>query len=814
MVRKYLKSWALILGLALVLVSGVLAQTPQEIAINDCVMNSGVFPAGTSIVSLAADGDSITVDLSAEAITADFGDTQSDAYTDALFAAVSNFPEINSINITVGGVLISQYLPASTLPDFPQAGGGGIGTSAVGEIGMSAAAAQDPLLPPTVAPVGSELAGKLIVLGPSHGAYASTSSWYRAMRTLSGPQPQNPLWSSPYQPSDYYYYTRGFTWPRYYEDDMSPELIRFLYAYCQAGGAATFVHRNLDKTAGDFDAVGYGYPAAPFQLPKWMTACKYALQDRGGIPEAVWNTTDTTGESNKDLRARAYYVNWLMQTLGFDYNNSLYVAWHSNAATACGTQAQARGTETFNSYTYTSWKTQQARSSALSSTTCAAIINSIRNEYDGFWANAIYNKTLYPVPVQWCTSYGTYRGYRHEGPSTPSSTDGWQNRGPKSGNYGEIRECKCPATLVELVFHDQWKFYPDQAFHQDDIFKATVTWGVYEGFCTFFGVTPRARLNASVDSTSFPTGFVAAGASINGAVVMKDLGQAWCWGDKMVGTSYVPYTVWNLQATADDQFVAGTKIEIANDGIYYPGDTATFNVALTAPAASGAYTTAWRMIKDDQRGGSFGDTATAQIQVDADPPIIGTSAAGDYQYGAFTVHFAASDALSGVASVVADVDGVPVTDGQVIYPALGSHTLTVVATDNVGNSATQTTTFNIVNTVGKTTAGGWIELEGKKATSGFVAEYVEGAAAPTGNVTYQDHDIGMTVQSIDIVAMGVVGNHAWIYGTCTIDGLSNHWFRIDVVDNGEPGNTDMFNIVLDTGYSQGGTLGGGNVTIH
>lgn len=826
MTKEYLKSWALVLGLAVILASGMAyAQTPQEIAINDCVMNSGAFPAGTSIVGLAVTGDSITVDLSAEAVPAGFGDTQSDAYTEALFAAVSAWPEINSVSITVGGIAVSQYLPASTLPDFAPTGNGGVGTQSVGEGGIGTMAAQNPLLPPTVPPLSSQLAGKLIVLHPSHGSYwhQGYGYWFRAQRTLCGPQPTG--WPSSYQPSNYYYYTKGYSWPRYYEDDMSPETIRFLYAYCQAAGAATFVSRNLDKTAGDFPAVAYGYPGPLSPLPRWQVATKYNLQELG-LPSSVWNEPSLTAETDKDIRARAYYTNYLMQTLGITYQNTVSFSLHSNASNVNpGTpptpgycpgnviQAQARGTESYNSFAYTSWTTQQARSSTLSSNECTAIINAIRTEYDGFWANSQYN--LPNPPPEWCTGYGTYRGYDHAAAATPSTTAGWQNRGPKSGNYGEIREAKCSATLVELVFHDDWKFYPDEAFHSDQIFRATVAWGMYEGFCTFFSVTPRARLDASVDSVNFPTDFVAPGAAINGTVVMKDLGQAWCWGNKMVGTVYSPYTVWALQGTAADQFgQSGTKIVLANDGIYYPGDTASFNIALTAPSASGTYTTAWRMLKDDQRGGSFGSTASAQIKVDADPPVIVTPVAGDYQYGAFTIHFTASDALSGVASVVADADGVAVTDGQVIYPALGSHTLNITATDAVGNSASQSATFNTVNTAGKTTAGGWIELANKKATCGFVSEYTAGDSAPSGNVTFQDHDIAMTVNSTGLIAMGIVGNHAWILGNCTIEGVSGHWFRIDVIDNGEPGSTDVFNIMLDTGYSQGGTLGGGNVTIH
>ena len=57
---------------------------------------------------------------------------------------------------------------------------------------------------------------------------------------------------------------------------------------------------------------------------------------------------------------------------------------------------------------------------------------------------------------------------------------------------------------------------------------------------------------------------------------------------------YVPYTVWNLAATADDQIAAAAKIAIAKDRIYYPGDTATFTsgpclVPVTAPSPIKAF---------------------------------------------------------------------------------------------------------------------------------------------------------------------------------------------------------------------------------
>jgi len=609
MVKGCVMASVLALALALVAMSGAaMAQTPAD-AVTQVVLTSGVFPTGTTVVNVAIDGGSITVDLSPEALFG-FGDAVSDAYVEAINGALEQWPEFKSIEVTVGGQPLWKYLPPSTQPNYaPVHRMQPMGESNPG------LGAQNPLKPPVVSPQSSELTGKLVVLHPSHGAYAGTSDWYRAQRTLCGPNPVTnpPAGLSSYQPSDYYYWTMGFKWPQYYEDDMSPETIRFLYAYCLAAGAATYCSRDLDKTDGNFDAVGYGYPSASFTLPKWMTASKYALQDRGGIPSTVWQTTDVTGESNIDLRARAYYANWLMQTLGYNYTNSVSFSLHSNAATTGSgstLQSQARGTE--NYWYNAQYPTEQANSQAFCTATENAVISAIRTQYDGTWAETMYNATTNPVPQEWNTSYGTYRGYKQDGDTNTR----WQDRGVKTSNFGEIRECKMPAQLMELLFHDDWKFYPDQAFHQDAIFRSTVAWGMYTGICNFFGVTPKPRMAANVASVSFPQS-VKPGQVFNGTICMKNQGQAWTWGNKWVSGVYGPYTVWKLKGETSDQFGgAGTKIQLANDGYYYPGDTATFTVTLIAPSTPGIYTTCWRMLKDDAKGGSFGDIAQAQISVE------------------------------------------------------------------------------------------------------------------------------------------------------------------------------------------------------
>ena len=728
-----------LMSVGTLLVSGASAQTPVD-AVASAVANSGVFPEGTSVVGVTYDDTSAVVDLSGEAITPNFGDALSDAMVEAITDALAEFENIKAIEVNVAGKPLWEYLPqadasaASTAPSL-----------------LRAMSVQAPLAS-GVAALTSELAGRGVGLYPSHGMYwhQGYNRWFVSQRTLCGPNPSPPLpagwdstWQSVYQPSNYYYWTKGFQWGSFYEDYRTPQEITFLKAYCESSGAYVIVGRNLDKNAGDFDYNAYGYPNCAYPIPKWATAAKYYLQDIGA-PEAVWNEPSLTAQTDKDIRARPYWTNYNMVEPIFGekkwpltaaekdivknrpdvWENWVSIHLHTNAAGA-GT---ARGTET---YWYTStYPWLQSKAQALAKSFNDAMINAIKNEYDGFWAEAMY--PVGPNPPEWPS--GTYRGYDHDGPSTPSTTSGWQDRGVKTSNFGEIREAMVPAVLTELLFHDDWKFYPDHVFAMDRIFQSTVAWGMYEGICNHFGVTPKARLAAAVESIDVPQ-VVAPGQAFTGAVTVKNLGQAWCWGDKWVDMIYFPYTVWYLAAAAGDPFVpAGTKLAVPNAAPVFPGDSLTFNLTLTAPVTTGQYATEWQMLKDDARGGAFGDVASARIEV--------------------------------------------------------------------------------ANSVGKVTAGGWFDLVGKKATCGFVCEYVDGAAAPTGSLSYQDHDLKMSVQATEMIALGIAGNQAWFYANCTINGEPGHWFRVDVTDNGEPGSADVFKITLDTGYTAGGTLGGGNVQIH
>ncbi len=58
-----------------------------------------------------------------------------------------------------------------------------------------------------------------------------------------------------------------------------------------------------------------------------------------------------------------------------------------------------------------------------------------------------------------------------------------------------------------------------------------------------------------------------------------------------------------------------------------------------------------------------------------------------------------------------------------------------------------------------------------------------------------------------------IGNHATFRGKADANGAAPTTYRIEVIDNGEPGLGDTFTIATDSGYAAGGILTGGNVQV-
>jgi hypothetical protein len=115
----------------------------------------------------------------------------------------------------------------------------------------------------------------------------------------------------------------------------------------------------------------------------------------------------------------------------------------------------------------------------------------------------------------------------------------------------------------------------------------------------------------------------------------------------------------------------------------------------------------------------------------------------------------------------------------------------------------------------KVTGGGWIAgKNGGHGNFGFNAMQLGG-----GNLTYIDKGADVKQFTADTVTPPTVGgsNASWS-GTGTwihSDGSSQAGvvYTVNVTDNGPSGKTDQFSIAFGN-YSDSGTLGGGNITIH
>jgi hypothetical protein len=184
----------------------------------------------------------------------------------------------------------------------------------------------------------------------------------------------------------------------------------------------------------------------------------------------------------------------------------------------------------------------------------------------------------------------------------------------------------------------------------------------------------------------------------------------------------------------------------------------------------------------------------------------------DSPFGAtVTYNVTASDNCPGVTTVCAPPSGS-------VFP-LGTTTVTCIATDTSGNTATCSFTVTVVTppstASAKVTGGGDIAVVGGTATFGMV-EITSADGTPKGNFTYQDHATGRMVKSTQITAVVVTGTHARIFGKATVNGSGSFDFVLDVDDLGEPGaNVDTFRIEMSDGYVAGGTvLDGGNIQIH
>ena len=119
------------------------------------------------------------------------------------------------------------------------------------------------------------------------------------------------------------------------------------------------------------------------------------------------------------------------------------------------------------------------------------------------------------------------------------------------------------------------------------------------------------------------------------------------------------------------------------------------------------------------------------------------------------------------------------------------------------------------STLGKVTGGMREDVDGGFATAGY--QFMTRRGVPSGSLQFNDHSSGLNLHTreIDAIYLSEDLTEAWIYGDVNYDDTTSR-FLLHLVDAGEPGVDDMFELTLTAGYAAGAdiTIFGGNTQIH
>jgi hypothetical protein len=332
-------------------------------------------------------------------------------------------------------------------------------------------------------------------------------------------------------------------------------------------------------------------------------------------------------------------------------------------------------------------------------------------------------------------------------------------------------------------------------------------------------------------------------AGATGGTAVDDSGAGTIGPFIIANAQAVPYTV-NLQVSAGCP-IGFSFVPPFPLGPFSGEQTIPFTETITAPTLVGNYTCTITAVLTP--GGPTtavetvnvtvipGNPATLTLApktdtntVDATHCVTATvkDAFGNATPG-ITVRFTVTGAVNTTGAVVTNAAG----QAEFCYtgPALAGMDAIRAFADTNNNAAqdagepsdTASKTWVLpVSTPGcKVTYGGRITAaNGDKGTFGGNA--MVKASGPRGQEQYRDHGpaVSMNVHSIDVqvVTCNAGGTSASIFGTATVNGAGTFDYRIDVVDNGEPGaGSDTYRIRLSNGYDSGvQTLLGGNVQVH
>ncbi len=207
------------------------------------------------------------------------------------------------------------------------------------------------------------------------------------------------------------------------------------------GGSVTLLNSTSDNSPSQFviaDAMRFGggmgteddctYGAGTTGKPRWEESARMFAPFQG-YPTC-----------RGDVTMRPHYAEWeLAKGTAQEQANAVYVSWHTNAAT--GT---ARGTETYS-----------------------------------------YNGASASFPIT--PGSPDLRDFVHNqlaGDIISCYDSGWNDRGTKTANFGEIRELSTmPGCLIEVAFHDEPN---DAQALTTPAFREIAARGIYQGIVDYF----------------------------------------------------------------------------------------------------------------------------------------------------------------------------------------------------------------------------------------------------------------------------------------------------------------------------------------
>jgi hypothetical protein len=127
------------------------------------------------------------------------------------------------------------------------------------------------------------------------------------------------------------------------------------------------------------------------------------------------------------------------------------------------------------------------------------------------------------------------------------------------------------------------------------------------------------------------------------------------------------------------------------------------------------------------------------------------------------------------------------------------------------------------------TGGGWILGSGTSSVAaGAKANFGVGGGVKNGafwgHLEYNDHSTSPPTQvhgtGVTGYFLGAEPDERVITGTAEVNGVPGFTYKVEVIDNGEPGRgIDAFSISVSNGYAAGfeygdGSIAGGNIQLH